>query len=317
MKNIDPQNIKIDQLAQHRRSQGVSAQDLADQIKVSRNTIRNIEKGHFEKVGAAPFVRGHVINYCKALDLDASVVLGQIPGQVLQHQNVQRPDAFLPRSVSRVRRQTNHLGRYVFGTALLGVLGLSGYFVWDKWDFFQSKSIELVGQATSENTVTYSSIIPPVQSHNTRPATEDQKETEDPAKATAEDAQAASPTETPDPNSQDVQTDDASESSGEIQNAPNQTVLAAKPDSAQSTNDGQFVIEFELQEQAWVSIKTEAGDKVIHDMIGPGSRRYVSDEPMNMRIGNADKLTLSINGEAVDLAPHTSKNLAKLSWPSQ
>ncbi len=306
MKNIDPQQIKLDQLASYRKGQGLSSQHVADTIKVSLNVVNNIEQGCFNKVGSAPFVRGHVINYCKVLGLDPSIVLAQIPGQILQHQNVQRPDAFLPKSISKVRIKTNHYGRYVIGTTLLSAVILSGYFVWDKWHLFQLSPESNI--LSDDRAVTYSSIIPPVQDIGVNSSSEDgTRNIDEPLDDINTDIDDLIDKESLEKSNIDTNNNGLESAINENQDS-SKTADISVPNS-------RFVIELDLQEQVWVSIKTDAGEKIIYDLIGPGLRYYESDEPMDIRIGNADKLQIKINGNVVDLAPHIDKNIAKLHWP--
>ena len=304
MKKIEADKITLTNLAKFRSQSGLTERQIADSMHVSMPIIKYIESGEFEKIGAAPFIRGHVINYCKILGLGADLILDQIPGQLLSHKNVQRPDAFLPASVSKVRLKTSHYGRYAFGTALLAVITLSGYFVWDKWGVIpgQNESLQLLG--SDKETVTYSSIIPPVHEVTKSLRSEEDISGEGPVKEVEENPQSTS-----------EQQPVANDQEGEGVGALNQDVEAEEVDGNAVTESSVFVIEFDLQEAAWVSIKTEAGANVVHDLIGPGLRRYESDQPMSLRIGNAEKLSLSINGEQVDVVQYADKNLAKFNWP--
>lgn len=304
MKTTEPTKITLAELAKYRSQAGYSIQQMASSMHVSLPIVHHIESGEFEKIGAAPFIRGHVINYCKVLKLDSSLILGQIPGQLLSHNNVQRPDAFLPASVSKVRLKTNHYGRYAFGTALLAVLSLSAYFVWDKWGVIpgQNESLQLLG--SDEETVTYSSIIPPVHDVTKRQVTDKDSSVVVPAEESTQDHPVDATVVLKKSAEQIKETPQAINETGDVE----EVGINAAEKSA-------FVIEFDLQEAAWVSIKTETGDKVVHDLIGPGLRRYESDQPMSLRIGNAEKLSLSINGKQVDVIQYADKNLAKFNWP--
>lgn len=300
MKINEPEQITLEQLAKLRSQKGFTAQQVADHMHVSLPIVEHIEQGQFEHIGAAPFIRGHVINYCKCLDIDAAAILSQIPGQLLSHKDVQRPDAFLPASVSRVRLKTNHYGRYAFGTTLLALLSVSAYFVWDKLGEVDGLPL-LHGD---KETVTYSSILPPVEPPVSISHPQSNNDDHVMVDKPIEDRQTSEAVEQSDDN-------------GAVQQADEQDsqLVSQTADTIADQSSPAFVIEFELQEQAWVSIKTESGDKIIHDLIGPGARRYESDQPMSMRIGNADKLSLSINGKVVDVNAFAVDNLAKFSWP--
>ena len=301
-KNIEPNNITLTELAKYRRQSGFSSRQIADGMHVSLPIVQYIEQGEFDKIGAAPFIRGHVINYCKYLGLDVDMVLTQLPEQLLSHKNVQRPDAFLPASVSKVRLKTNHYGRYAVGTSMLAVLMVSAYFVWDKWGLVpgQDSPVQLIGQ--NNETVTYSSILPPVSRVETlsQDAQADESTSLNQAEAESEEVLAADQVDV--------------EIKAGLQSV-NDEVVDQSTEADNSVKTARFVVEFDIQEAAWVSVKTEAGDNIVHDLIGPGVRRYESDVPMTFRLGNAAKLSLSINGESVNVLDHAEKDLAKFSWP--
>ncbi|MGJ8664155.1 MAG: helix-turn-helix domain-containing protein, partial [Marinicella sp.] len=68
--NKETQNsgtINLDALKDYRKKQNISIETAADGMKVSKDYIRYIEAGHFEKLGAPTFLRGHITNYCKVL----------------------------------------------------------------------------------------------------------------------------------------------------------------------------------------------------------------------------------------------------------
>ncbi|MGJ8664405.1 MAG: RodZ domain-containing protein, partial [Marinicella sp.] len=83
----------------------------------------------------------------------------------------------------------------------------------------------------------------------------------------------------------------------------------------QNTISSVYTIKMELAEQAWVSIKTQNGEKIVHDLIGPGLREYHSDQPMHFRIGNVETLQLLINDNQVELSELSEEDIADFNWP--
>ena len=164
-KTRNDDSFNLANLAAYREQGKLSVEAVADEIKVSKDMILHIEAGRFEKLGAPAFLRGHLTNYSKAVGLDPQQVLDHVPAEFLRHQNLQLSGAMGSSPLARVKIQSNHFGRYAVGTALLGMLGLSFYFIWDKWSEPVTQSINpslSITQESSDNNkkVTYSSLIP-------------------------------------------------------------------------------------------------------------------------------------------------------------
>ncbi len=309
MKN-STQQLLIEDLKSIRKKQDMSVDSVAGMMKVSKDFVHHIESGNFEKLGAPTFLRGHITNYCKALNLEPQEVLAQIPSQFLQHQQLQTSNAMGASPLARVRRQSNHFGKYAVGTALLGMLCLSFYFVWDKWSLshrpeaVNSIAISQNGDNTEEQ-ITYSSLIPQV----TGPKQTKQVESSD---VTAQDkngqTDSANETEAVD----EATTEDLNQTNLDDQHEP-----VLNDGDAVETASNEYVIKLDLKEQVWVSIKTQTGDSIVQDLLGPGVNEYSADEPLKFRIGNAQNLKLSINNKNVELAPHTDKDVADFEWPLQ
>jgi cytoskeleton protein RodZ len=63
----------------------------------------------------------------------------------------------------------------------------------------------------------------------------------------------------------------------------------------------------------WVEILDGAGSQLELDLIRGGSQReYSGAGPFRVMIGRASAVVLSMDGEAVDLGPHTRGNVARL-----
>lgn len=302
-------NTPIDELKSIRKEKKMSVESVAGMMKVSRDYVRYIEASQFEKLGAPTFLRGHITNYCKALGLDPVRIISQVPDQFLKHQNLKTSNAMGASPLARVKRQSNHFGKYAIGTALLGMLCLSFYFVWDKWSLPQdTRSINNIAITNVENDddkkITYSSLIPqvtgPVQNKTINEQKADQIKQADEAvsEPVTDDNQYAE--------DEEVINDEAEDQ-----------LLAAEIDTAstESKTVNKYAIKLALKEQTWVSIKTQQGENIIHDLLNPGMREFESNEPIKFRIGNADQIELFINEQNIELAPHTEKEVVDFVWP--
>ncbi|MCF6299560.1 MAG: DUF4115 domain-containing protein [Proteobacteria bacterium] len=290
---IKKDQLELGQLLAYREQCKVSLAKISSSIKLSKTIVEKIESGDFENIGAPTYVRGHLRNYCKYLGIDPQVILKQLPDNLVVKQSVYTPDSLMPKSISKVRLQSSYIGKYVVGTVLLAVLAGSFYFVLDKWDIVNNNPQELL--ATEDATIdvpetldtgvekdkkqqrTYSSLIPQIVDSEPKEGKEDEEIIS------------------------------SIDFSG--------TALNDETINVENENLAKYSIEFDLQEQSWVEIKTVTGDVVEMDLIGPGVVRYQAGENIKFKIGNASKVNLKINDEIIGLQAHTYQNVANFQWP--
>ncbi|MCB1584100.1 MAG: DUF4115 domain-containing protein [Xanthomonadales bacterium] len=303
--------IDIKQLKSIRENQGMTIESLAESLKITRDFVHYIESGDFGKLGAPTFVKGHVKNYCKALGISFDEVLLQIPIQYLQSQTRLTSEAMGVSPLAKVKRRSNHLGRYAVGTALLGMLALSFYFVWDKWTIpgkGTDTNLQLAENNGSEKkngkNVTYSSLIPQVKL---------QEESDDKVDNYVEDetteilSDAVSGYKLTDESEGELSAADIEQN---IENTEQQEQLLGVLQS-----QAKYSIELQLSEEAWISIKTNDGSKIEHDLVKAGAYTYQSDQPLHFRIGNAKNAQVKINEDVIDLNQFMKKNIADFNWP--
>ena len=270
-------SFNLANLATYREQGKLSVQAVADEIKVSKDTILHIEAGRFEKLGAPAFLRGHLTNYSKAVGLDPQQVLDHVPPEFLRHQNLQLSGAMGSSPLARVKIQSNHFGRYAVGTALLGMLGLSFYFIWDKWSEPVTQSINpslSISQESTDNSkkVTYSSLIPqakPVKS-----------ETTESSESAADDVDNTLVDQTSQPVndlSNETNAADTESSQGLDEGDNNNLQGAIEVEQASSLSEAAYAIQLDLTEEAWISITAADGNKIVHDILGPGMREFQAD----------------------------------------
>jgi cytoskeleton protein RodZ len=73
------------------------------------------------------------------------------------------------------------------------------------------------------------------------------------------------------------------------------------------------VLQFDFFEDSWVEVTDRYGD-VIYSNLNPAgvSRRVTGYPPLTVVIGNATGTVLTYNDKAIDLAPHTRVDVARL-----
>jgi cytoskeleton protein RodZ len=68
-----------------------------------------------------------------------------------------------------------------------------------------------------------------------------------------------------------------------------------------------------LSAPSWVEIVGADGNKLEYGILPAGvERRYTSDSPLAVRLGNAEGAEVNVDGKVVDLAPFRHANVARL-----
>ena len=67
-----------DSLKQARKSQKLEVEDVALQLYVNPSIINHLEEENFDQIGADVFIRGHLKNYARFLDLPAEKMLATL-----------------------------------------------------------------------------------------------------------------------------------------------------------------------------------------------------------------------------------------------
>ena len=85
-------------LASARRSKDMSLQELSDLLRIPKNYLKSLENSDFESLPGIAYVPGYIRSYCKATDIDSSVLIAayfssagykdvapiyEVPGQAL------------------------------------------------------------------------------------------------------------------------------------------------------------------------------------------------------------------------------------------
>ena len=87
---------------------------------------------------------------------------------------------------------------------------------------------------------------------------------------------------------------------------------AAAP-AAESTGTGGHSVSLNLSAASWVEVTGQDGSRIEYGLLPAGSNKtYHSDQPLDVRIGNASAAQLSIDGQSVALDGFRRANVARL-----
>jgi len=92
--------------------------------------------------------------------------------------------------------------------------------------------------------------------------------------------------------------------------------LAAVSGTPLSAGEGRLQVD--VSADSWVEISDADGRELELDLLRGGSKNsYQGKMPFRILIGRASAVRLSMNGEAVDLTPFISDDVAQMTWPQQ
>jgi cytoskeleton protein RodZ len=273
-------------LARARVAQGLTLDDVAQQLKFGVRQIDALEQGRFESLPGNTFARGMVRSYARLLKLDAERLLDKVEGKF------EVPDA--NRLATRYREpvpfsdgsRRSNITYVVLSVAILLVAAGVLY----GWQQERSRTTRL-------------NFVPaaraPLEPARTLPVGP-------PSRATAP---APAPTPTP------VASTGAGGSLGAAAGAGATSTTAQSqaetvPAPAAALLTGRIALRFDAE--SWVEIRDASGKVLLSQLNPAGSEKVVQGvPPFSLVVGNAQHVQLTYNGQAFDLAPHIRVEVAR------
>ncbi|MGB7815674.1 MAG: RodZ domain-containing protein [Methylotenera sp.] len=290
-----------------RENQGLAVQDIASRLRISPKQIEAIEADNFAILPEPTIVRGFIRNYAKLLKISAEPLLDAY--NVLVPSNAPHEFTIKPASNMKVTSYDKpKSGRYIWaGLALLVGLGA--------WLFYQNyvEKPSPIKPSASMNSV---EPLPEIALPAAERASEPQAVTELTLPIGLPPAADARATVTNEVANQ------ALSSNASVGNVAPANTPAPEPISpgiepvepaVASPANGTARLEFNANQETWVSVVDVAGKEVFNKTIFAGSRESVDiTPPVNVVVGNAGATSMSMNGKPVDLAPHSRQNVAHI-----
>jgi cytoskeleton protein RodZ len=272
-------------LARARVAQGLTLDDVAQQLKFGARQIDALEQGRFENLPGSTFARGMVRSYARLLKLDAEGLLGQVAGKF------EVPDA--DRLATRYRepvpfsdgsRRSNVTYVALSLAILLVVAGV------------------LYGWQQERSSATRLNFVPAARAPLEPPRTA-QVNPAQPAGATPAMVASKVP---------DVISGAGSQPSASAGTAspPASSESSTAPAPAATPAAGRIALHFNAE--SWVEIRDGSGKVLLSQLNPAGSEKVVQGTPpFSVVVGNAQHVQLTYDGQAFDLAPHIRVEVAR------
>jgi cytoskeleton protein RodZ len=261
-----------------REAKGLTCEAAAQNLRLPASVVQSLEAERFERIGHAVYLRSYLSKYLQLLDLP------QVLAERVVHEHAAPPPQLVTTgTVSRPRYLFDRYSGSALYLILTGVIVVPAVLLAMRAGFDQN----LVRVAPLETTELNA---PAIKAPSEESAVAVNVTAAEQAPATS----SASKPEAP---------------------APFIASMAPFPAPAKAADTpahpGQHKVHLSLGEASWVEIVAGDGQKLEYGLLPAGSSRdYLSAQPLDVRIGNANGATLEIDGAAKDLAPYRHSNVA-------
>jgi cytoskeleton protein RodZ len=298
------------QLRAAREAAGLSVDQVAQQLKLAPRQVKALEDENFGDLPGRTFSRGFVRNYARLLGLDPEAILQHLPDAALAPalgsptlHSTGVMIAELPAG-SRARR-AGSLSRWLIPLVLIAcIVGAAGY------EWYRGGGIESLraGRDARPAASAASAMATPAKSSTPlpNPLLADASHAAD---APASDA--ATPTPAPSAVAPALPAAMPAALPTPAPDSPPPAPLAAGPVAAADAP-----IQLAYAGPSWTEIRDHNGQVLIARLVpSHGAETLNGVPPFDIIIGNAQAVTLTYRGQAVDLAPFTRGNVARFSLP--
>ena len=300
----DPPSPSIGaRLTAAREAKGMTLGDVAQALKLGVRQVEALEAGRWEALPGATFIRGFARNYARLLEIDPAPRMVELDGVLdLTAPRLDRPhgpQTPMPAPTAGRRRDFAVVG---FGLGLV-VLALLLYFVLPT-DF--GRVVDglrgLVQREAPQDTAPPS---PSAAPEPVLPPGATPQQVLNPQAIPVGDAASV-------PQSAVAAVEGASPAPAGLA-APSTAVVAPSQASSAGVTGATGALRLVVERESWVEVKDGEGNLLLSQKLPAGSEHSVEGRGrLWLVIGNASGVRLSFRGQAVDLAPHTRGEVARL-----
>jgi cytoskeleton protein RodZ len=284
-------------IRQARERAGLSVEELAAQLKLSRPTLEALERDDFATLNEPVYVRGYYRKCAKALALSEAELLAAYQ-QLVKPKTPRPPTKLLLGSGNGFGGTRHYALRWWWALAVVLVIVLFA-----SWLLREGPETRIGGKESALPPVIPAAIAPP--------------------SATAQPAAPAAPAAAPPGEPLTAATAAPQAPSAPLQPTPQPvapapaSAPAAAPAPALSATAPQ-ALALDFKSTSWVRIEDASGKLLLSGVIQAGAREVVSGKPpYSLFLGNAPGVRVEYGGRPVDLTPYIKDNdTARLTVPA-
>ena len=317
-------------LRKARESKNLAQADVAQQLNLTLRALTQVEAGAFDKLPGHTFARGYIRAYAKLLELDQDRLVADFDAYTGTDSAGSSVHA-----LGRIEEPTHlaqSLLRFVSVGLLLGLLAVS-FFWWQEQstrkdsDAAVSRALEHVEVESADGTTEIHPLDEPEdqavadgQALIVEPASEIAQELAAQTATTAPAADTATSASQPAPVAESAAAAVAPVAAVPVAPVsaalPSVTPVVEAPVSASAPVQaaaGQALVKIQFTANCWTQL-TDANGKVLFSALKRAgeSLELAGKPPLELRLGFARGAQVSYNGQAVDVAPYTSGETARM-----
>lgn len=302
-----------DRLKAEREARGLSIDDVAQTLKVSRRVLDQVEANAWGQLPGHTFARGIVRGYAKFVHLDAEPLLTALESAPLP----KPPLLELPQSTKTalpVAGQSHTRDRLamIAGVCLVAIAVLAYFLVPEDWLSGRSgTAAPVVGVpapvASSPITAAPPAVVAAPGGNADVPAAAPQP----PATVApiwSPVAVAPTPANAPAPAAPAIPSPATTPAAA----SPIPAIAAPAASASPASTKPLLVLRFD--QVSWVEVRDRKGVMLLSENVPAGNERTVDgNAPLALALGNAEGVRVTFRGQPVDLKPHTRQKVARLS----
>ena len=280
-----------------RTAAGLSIAEVARHLKLSPLQVEALETGDHEKLPGPVFVRGFMRNYARLVNLDPVPLIADVVAAQNQEAAALVAAAEPEKAIPFPGQASWNWKPYAIGLVLV-VAGLAVY------EFFDGvlDAAVLAPAVPAVDAPQSKAVVPPESATETKIEKNENAAVAAPAMMGGANGITSMPS---------APTKVATVERGANGITPMPSAPTKVATVERSANDK--VLRFSFAREAWVEIRDAKSRVIFSQLNAAGSNPVVSGEPpFNMVIGNASGVKLVFGERAVDLAPYTQVDVARL-----
>jgi cytoskeleton protein RodZ len=308
-------------LRRGREAAGLSLDAVAQQLKLAPRQVTALEENDFARLPGRTFVRGFVRNYARLVRVDAATVLAALDGSEAPALDTPPLHPTAPTMGELPTHENSKPGwaRWAIPLTLVAIIAGAAIYEFSR---APGEAPRLPGLSKGEGAAETAAppaaspapaatATPPVNPIATPPAGSPPTGTAPPGSASAADGagdRAAGPLPNPAPSAPSPTATVSAAPAGLAAPAATAAPAAAITAAPAAT----LVIAARGKSKSWAEVRDGSGRILLSQTLAAGQSASVSGTPpLAVVIGNANDASVEFRGQAVDLAPHIQKNIAR------
>lgn len=292
-------------LSNERVKRGISIQEAADYLKLSRKQVEALENDDYSSLPGTTFVRGFMRNYAKFLELDLEPIMAWLDSQVPNTAPDARPAAAVtPQGTTASTESHKEKDTAPATPATANADTGSGIWKWLLPLLLVGAGLVWYQSQPSEATEANTEAAAPAEAVAKAPVATTPPVAETAATPPAPPAEAP---QTPPPSAAPPPVTATTAAPAVTPPTPAATTTTATAAPALPSN-GNHQLRLVMKQDSWMEILDSKGERVVFGTQKAGKERIVEGTPpFKMTIGNATEVELFHNNQAIDLKKHIKK----------